>query len=174
MIEAGSDLALAGGTLQVPNAHAMRCLGELIGEHLAPGDVLLLDGDLGAGKTTLTQGIGRGLGHADPIQSPTFTLVNEHRLVPPVRDIAVLNHVDLYRLAEPDLAGIGFDDLLDTPGAVTVVEWPERAAATLPADYLLVAIEPDGTSRRVRLAAAAPGSRSAALRAAILAALATV
>ena len=147
----------------VASADAMRRLGEMIGALLAPGDVLLLDGDLGAGKTTLAQGIGRGLGLPGQIQSPTFTLVNEHRLAPPVRGIAVLHHVDLYRLGGGDLAGIGFDELVDAPDAVTVVEWPKCAVASLPPDYVVVAIAEDAGGRRVKVVGADPHGRSGRL-----------
>lgn len=98
-----------------------RDLGTKLAAELAPGTVLLLYGDLGSGKTVLTQGIARGLGiPADDVQSPTYTLVQEHdgpggRLV----------HLDLYRLEGAELASLGLDDLLEGEG-IKVVEWAER------------------------------------------------
>ena len=168
MSDAPPEIRLDHDTLVVASPDAMRRLGELIGGLLEPGDVVLLDGDLGAGKTTLAQGIGRGLGIPGAVQSPTFTLVNEHRLAPPLRGIAVLHHVDLYRLGNGDLTGIGFDELLDVPDAVAVVEWPERAVASLPPDYVVVAIEEDDGGRRVRVVAADPRGRAGRLANAIL------
>src|SRR5436305_2135610 len=104
-----------------------RRIGGRLAALLAPGDVILLEGPFGAGKTTFTQGIARGLGVTDDyITSPTFTLINEY----PGR--LPLYHVDLYRLDSAAQAlDLGLTDYLDSPG-VTVIEWPERAAALLP------------------------------------------
>ena len=119
-----------------------RALGESLAEELAPGSVLLLEGDMGSGKTVLAQGVARGLGICpDDVQSPTYTLVQEHegpggRLV----------HLDLYRLEGPDLDSLGLDDLLEGEG-VKGVEWSER----LP-------WRPAG-SRRLRLARGEGGGR---------------
>ena len=98
-------------------------LGKILGEALVPGDVVALTGELGAGKTCLTQGIARGLGVADgyKITSPTFTLINEY----PGR--ITLYHADLYRLAGlGDLADTGFEEYFHG-GGVVVVEWAEKA-----------------------------------------------
>lgn len=134
-------------TLHSPDVEATRRIGERLARALRPGDVLLLHGDLGAGKTALTQGIGRGLGVADRVQSPTFTLVNEYGADGRVPGITHLYHLDLYRLGGPDdLESIAFDDYLAAADGVTVVEWPERAGRHLPDAYLLVGLEilPDG------------------------------
>jgi tRNA threonylcarbamoyladenosine biosynthesis protein TsaE len=117
---------------------------------LTAGDALLLHGDLGAGKTTLTQGIARALGVRGPVTSPTFTLVSEHRLPKPVRGIERLYHLDLYRLNDPDeLETIGYDDYLSPPDGVTVIEWPERAGDWLPDRALIIEIERAGDDRRL-------------------------
>jgi tRNA threonylcarbamoyladenosine biosynthesis protein TsaE len=104
-----------------------RALGRDLAAELAPDGVLLLSGDLGAGKTVLTQGLAEGLG-IDPreVQSPTFTLIREHegpggRLV----------HVDLYRLEPGETGAIGIEELLAGPG-VKVVEWAERLPFEVP------------------------------------------
>lgn len=126
-------------------------LGELIGAWLRPGDVVLLHGDLGAGKTTLTKGIARALGVQDTVSSPSFALVNEYAL-PGFR----LFHLDLYRLNDPtDLESIGFAELTSTEDGIAIVEWPERASAMLPDRYLLVEITYAGEGRRnVRISGA--------------------
>ena len=123
---------------------ATRAIGARLGRLARAGDLILLHGDLGAGKTTLTQGIARGLGIAEPVQSPTFTLVAEHN-----GRALRLYRLDLYRLSgEADLDSFGFEDYLAPPDGVAVVEWPERAAGRLPDEYLLVRLEPHGEGRR--------------------------
>ena len=100
---------------------------------LKPGDVVCLEGDLGAGKTTFTQGLAKALGVEGRVTSPTFCIVQEHRAseVKPGAP-AMLVHMDLYRLhGEDDVIAIGWEDYL-ADGAVLVVEWPERAGFLIP------------------------------------------
>lgn len=112
--------------------------GEQFGERLAPGDLVLLKGDLGAGKTTFVRGLMRGVGSPAHVASPTFQLV---RVYPGRVQIA---HVDLYRLEdEADLVDLGLDELLDQ-GAV-VVEWGDRLEAP---EAALLSIEHLGGDRR--------------------------
>ena len=110
-----------------------RELGRRLSRELAPDALILLEGDLGTGKTVLTQGIAEGLG-IDPkeVQSPTFTLVREH-----VGREGRLIHIDLYRLAAEDLPSIGLDDWLADPQAIKVVEWADRLPWALAADLRL-------------------------------------
>src|SRR5205085_8531825 len=98
------------------------------------GDVVLLDGEFGSGKTTLAQGIARGMGiDARYVNSPTFMLVNEYRA-----GRNRLYHVDLYRLeGEEQVATLGLEDYFDGSGVV-VIEWPAEAVAWLPEERLLV------------------------------------
>jgi tRNA threonylcarbamoyladenosine biosynthesis protein TsaE len=134
----------------IAGAEAMQAFGGELAASLTAGDALLLHGDLGAGKTTLTQGIARALGVRGPVTSPTFTLVSEHRLPKPVRGIERLYHLDLYRLNDPDeLETIGYDDYLSPPDGVTVIEWPERAGDWLPDRALIIEIERAGDDRRL-------------------------
>jgi tRNA threonylcarbamoyladenosine biosynthesis protein TsaE len=110
-------------------------LGAALGAYLAAGDVVVLRGTLGAGKTVFTQGIGRGLGVREPIISPTFTLMREYHSgrVP-------LYHVDAYRLAGPAEAHtFGLDEYLYGDG-VTVIEWGERVEPLLPDERLEFAL----------------------------------
>ena len=94
---------------------------------LRPGDVVCLEGDLGAGKTTFTQGLAAALGVPGRVNSPTFCIVQEHR------GPLLLVHMDLYRLhGEDDVLAIGWEDYL-AEGAILVVEWPERAGNLIPA-----------------------------------------
>lgn len=124
----------------------MRALGERIGRGLTAGQVVLLVGDLGAGKTTLTQGIAVGLGVTDPVTSPTFVIAREHRSGP---GRPSLQHVDAYRISSLDeLVDL---DLADTDG-VTVIEWGDRIAPALESDVVVVTIarsDDEGDERRV-------------------------
>jgi tRNA threonylcarbamoyladenosine biosynthesis protein TsaE len=125
---------------------ATKRLGQRIGRMLRAGDVVLLSGDLGAGKTVLAQGIGAGLGVTDPIKSSSFVIMNEY-------DGAALRmyHADLYRLEDPrQVAELALDELAQH--GVLVVEWPERAPNELPLDHLEVRLSYEGAkSRRIEL-----------------------
>ncbi|MFM9105503.1 MAG: tRNA (adenosine(37)-N6)-threonylcarbamoyltransferase complex ATPase subunit type 1 TsaE [Chloroflexota bacterium] len=129
-LEAPRQLAVRSGSPE-----RTRDIGRLLARHLRGGDVVLLHGDLGAGKTTLTQGIGAGLLVSGAVQSPTFILIDEHE---PAPGGIGLHHVDLYRLDDArQLESLGFEEYLDPAGAVTVIEWPERAAGLLPETCLV-------------------------------------
>jgi tRNA threonylcarbamoyladenosine biosynthesis protein TsaE len=134
--------------LQTHSAADTQALGLALGRLLWPGAIVCLEGDLGAGKTCLTQGLGQGLGIDEPIISPTFTLIREYRGRLP------LFHVDCYRLSDPaDAWALGLDDYLYGDG-VTVVEWADRVQALIPADRLWIRLEYlDGDARRVTLTA---------------------
>ena len=112
-------------------------LAKRFAAELKPGDVVCLEGDLGAGKTTFTQGLATALGVPGRVTSPTFCIVQEHRAakLPNLPNLPnLLVHMDLYRLhGEDDVIAIGWEDYL-AEGAVLVVEWPERAGALIPAD----------------------------------------
>lgn len=126
--------ALADLDIVSHGADQTRRLGAHLGRFLQAGDLLLLEGDFGSGKTTFTQGIAEGLGiDARYVNSPTFTLINEYD-----GERAHLSHIDLYRLeGDEQVATLGLDDYLSGHG-VTVIEWPLQAAAWLPDEYLLV------------------------------------
>ncbi|HET9094613.1 MAG TPA: tRNA (adenosine(37)-N6)-threonylcarbamoyltransferase complex ATPase subunit type 1 TsaE [Solirubrobacteraceae bacterium] len=134
-------------------AETERFGAELAGR-LSPGDVVLLDGELGAGKTTLVRGAARALGVTDPVTSPTFTIGQRYRAAPPV---AYVSHVDLYRLAslrdeDPDLLA----DYIG-PDTITFVEWPEAGVREI--------AELGRVVQRVRLAHAGGDRRTIEARA---------
>jgi tRNA threonylcarbamoyladenosine biosynthesis protein TsaE len=112
-----------------------RCLAERIAALLEPGDVVLLEGDLGAGKTAFVQGVAAALGIEEPVLSPTFVIVREYEGALP------LVHVDVYRLQSPaQLADLGLEELLDGT-RVALIEWGDRVRALLPPDRLEIVIE---------------------------------
>jgi tRNA threonylcarbamoyladenosine biosynthesis protein TsaE len=126
------------------DAAETHALGQRLGSVLRAGDVVVLDGELGTGKTVLAKGIAVALGITDPVVSPTFTVVREYDAPTP------MVHVDVYRLDHlQELHDLGFDDLVGEE-AVTVVEWGDRVSAVLPNDRLRVLLEPgDGDDDRI-------------------------
>jgi tRNA threonylcarbamoyladenosine biosynthesis protein TsaE len=115
--------------------------GERFAARLKPGDVVLLYGDLGAGKTAFVRGLAKGLGaSADDVSSPTFTLIQEYT------GPTTLQHVDLYRLKPSEIEGLGLDELTDGK-AVVAIEWAERWNSP-PADSWIVRLQHEGEDRR--------------------------
>jgi tRNA threonylcarbamoyladenosine biosynthesis protein TsaE len=121
-----------------------RGLGERLGRALRKGDVVLLSGDLGTGKTCLAQGIGRGLECPTPVNSPSFVLMNEYG------GRETLFHVDLYRIEDvEELDDLGLWDYAER--GVLVIEWPERGAELLPGDGLVIEMRYGDIDRQRRL-----------------------
>jgi tRNA threonylcarbamoyl adenosine modification protein YjeE len=122
--------------LRTATAAATETAGEALAARLQAGDVVLIEGDLAAGKTTLVRGMVRGLGGEErAVSSPTFVLVQTYDCN--LRGVSALHHVDLYRLGEraADLRELGLEELLSDPGAVVAVEWPkDTLAAWIPRD----------------------------------------
>jgi len=134
-------------TITSHSPDATAAIGAALGRLLHPGDVILLQGQLGAGKTRLTQGLVQGAGSPDPVTSPTFVMVNEYR--GPLR----VYHVDLYRIERAiDADSLGLDEYLEGED-VTVVEWPEQAPDVLPPDHLHIALAHAGESDRTLIIA---------------------
>ncbi|WP_019138450.1 tRNA (adenosine(37)-N6)-threonylcarbamoyltransferase complex ATPase subunit type 1 TsaE [Peptoniphilus timonensis] len=120
--------------INLNNLEETEKFGIFLGENLRPGDVLCLNGDLGAGKTTLTKSIAKGLGIDDYVTSPTFTIVNEY-----YGDIN-LYHIDTYRLDDKiDVEYLGFDEYFYSDG-VTIVEWADKIRDALPEEYMEINI----------------------------------
>ena len=129
-------------SLQSQSTAMTHDIGRAIGANVDPGDIVLLSGSLGAGKTTLTQGIVWGLGSPEYARSPTFVLVNEYSASLPVY------HMDLYRLDTFDeVDGLGLDDYLYGDG-VCVIEWADKAPGYFPERHLLVTIRPVSDTER--------------------------
>jgi len=121
--------------LSIDSTQKMQELGAAIAQTAQAHDLLLLNGDLGAGKTTLTQGIGRALGIKRPVKSPTFTIVREY----PEAKLPLF-HMDFYRLENDDLSSIDLTNYLSEPGIV-VIEWPEVIQRELPKQFLEITIK---------------------------------
>jgi len=133
--------------ITVTSAEEMFNLGQSISTHLKVGDLLLINGPLGAGKTVLAQGIGKGLGITD-ITSPTFVISRTHTAAIP------MIHVDAYRLIDTDNPNLYLDDLdLDTENSVTVVEWGGIESARLNEDRLEITIDRTTEIRQVEIKA---------------------
>jgi tRNA threonylcarbamoyladenosine biosynthesis protein TsaE len=136
-----------------------RSLGRRLARLLRRGDVVLLQGPLGAGKTALAQGIGQGMKLTSAVSSPTFVLLARHD---PIDEASpALFHADLYRLTEVDqVADLAVDQ--QAADGILLVEWPERGLEALPADHLLIVIEPNATNpkeRRITIVAHGDGYR---------------
>ncbi|GBD23765.1 tRNA threonylcarbamoyladenosine biosynthesis protein TsaE [bacterium HR29] len=137
-----------------------RALGERLGRFLRRGDVVLLSGDLGTGKTCFTQGIARGLGVSVPVNSPSFLIMNEYQ------GRERLFHVDLYRIEDvEELDELGLWDYAER--GVLVIEWPERGADILPGDGLIVELRYGDRERERRFTFVPRGERGRELAAGI-------
>lgn len=131
--------------LPLADANATRKLGNVLGRSLPAGTVLLLEGNLGSGKTTLVQGIGEGLGIVEAIASPTFTLINEY-----LEGRIPLYHLDLYRLKPSEVAALYLEsywDGLENPLGIVAIEWAERLEQR-PPDYLQIRLTGAETAAR--------------------------
>lgn len=125
-------------TLHTLNQEETISLGEKIGSLLKKGDIIALQGDLGAGKTTITKGIAKALGVEENITSPTFCLISEYSGKMP------LYHMDVYRLeGADDFANLGTEDMLYGNG-VTLIEWSEKIMSELPKKTIILKLEATG------------------------------
>ncbi|GAB3268294.1 tRNA (adenosine(37)-N6)-threonylcarbamoyltransferase complex ATPase subunit type 1 TsaE [Chitinimonas naiadis] len=132
----------------LPDEAATLAMGELLSQAMRGGLTVYLEGDLGAGKTTLTRGILRGLGHVGRVKSPTYTLVE-----PYVVSNLYFHHFDLYRFADPlEWEDAGFRDMFN-PDSVCLVEWPDKAAGLLPAPDWTISLLPQAEGRAFTLVA---------------------
>lgn len=131
--------------ISLNNLNETEKFGIFLGEYLNPGDVVCLNGDLGAGKTTLTKSIAKGLGIDDYVTSPTFTIVNEYY------GKTDLYHIDTYRLDDKiDVDYLGFDEYFYSDG-VTIVEWAEKIIDALPEEYLEINIKSHDDERDLEI-----------------------
>lgn len=131
--------------ISLNNLNETEKFGIFLGENLKPGDVVCLNGDLGAGKTTLTKSIAKGLGIDDYVTSPTFTIVNEYY------GKTDLYHIDTYRLDDKiDVDYLGFDEYFYSDG-VTIVEWAEKIRDALPEEYMEINIKSHDDKRDLEI-----------------------
>jgi tRNA threonylcarbamoyladenosine biosynthesis protein TsaE len=129
------------------DAEATKQAGESFAAVLRPGDIVLLEGQLGAGKTTFTQGVGRGLGVSDRITSPTFTMVRQHDSVNDL-GITTMHHADVYRIATLDeVIDLALGELVEE-SAVALVEWGDIATSVFGRDVMTVAFLLDDVDGR--------------------------
>ena len=132
--------------IEILDPVAMKKFGQEIGVHLKPGNVLALVGDLGAGKTHITQGIAEHFGYLEEVTSPTFALVNEYETGAELPDLI---HFDLYRLEQPeDLLEIGWEDYLERD-VILIVEWADRFPELMPSGTMCILIEHLEKGRRL-------------------------
>ena len=143
-----SAAAVGERSVFLPDEAATLALGNRLARVIEPGLYVALSGNLGAGKTTLTRGILRGLGYQGKVKSPTYTLVELYNL-----SKLDLYHFDFYRLNDPqEWLDAGFRDYFE-PRNVCLVEWPERASDLLPVPDLRISLDAQGDGRRAQLGA---------------------
>ena len=145
--------------LATDSADATRDLAAAVARVCVHGDVLLLSGDLGAGKTTFAQGFGRAVGVDEPVTSPTFTLVRQYEMAPGPTGVRTLLHADVYRLDHlGEIADLGLGQLVED-GGVALVEWGDAAEPVLGAGALslLLEVAPDDDGHR-RIAVTGSGA----------------
>jgi tRNA threonylcarbamoyladenosine biosynthesis protein TsaE len=135
-----------------------RRIAAVLAKSLVPGDVIALDGELGAGKTCFVRGLAEGLGlDAQQVASPTFVLSHEYEPPDASPTGVTLVHIDAYRLHGADeLDAVGWQELIDRGDAIIALEWPSRVAAALPADRVHVRIEHVGETSRIVSISAPP------------------
>jgi tRNA threonylcarbamoyladenosine biosynthesis protein TsaE len=124
-------------------------IGKSLGKKCTGGDIFCLSGDLGAGKTTLSQGIAQGLGVKRNISSPTFIIVNIYKIKKNIKNIKKIIHIDAYRLKTlKELEGIGFFDFIKEKDGVIIIEWGEKIKKYLPKKYIKIKLKNISENKR--------------------------
>ena len=128
--------------VRIEGGEAQQRLGARLGPLLPEGCIIYLEGDLGAGKTTLVRGMLRGLGYDGTVRSPTYTLLESYQT-----EKGLVHHLDLYRLADPEeLEYLGIRDLCDGD-SILLIEWPDKGEGVLPPPDLVISINHQGEAR---------------------------
>jgi len=123
------------GTVITTSAEETRDLGEKLAQKIAPGTLVCLGGDLGAGKTTFAQGFLEGMGAGRPYVSPTYIIMKQHDLpTPTAQGVKCIYHVDAYRVEAKDLIHLGFAEWCADKEGIVILEWPEHVAELIPKD----------------------------------------
>lgn len=129
-----------------------RKLGEMLAAELQGGKVICLSGELGAGKTTFTQGLLGGLGLGGPFTSPTFLVIKEYIIKLQKSKIKKVYHIDAYRVGTKDILALGWEEMVANPGNIIIIEWADRVRELIPADALWIEFEwLDEEERRIIL-----------------------
>lgn len=136
----------------IHNVTELDLFAQSLAASLLPGDVLLLEGDLGAGKTTFTQHLARALGVQKNVNSPTFTIIKEYKGIYP------FYHMDVYRLGEESEEDLGFDEYFYGDG-ITVVEWAHLIAGQLPEEFIQIDLVHTGIENQRKLTLKVSGDR---------------
>ena len=123
-------------------------LGRRLAQEIIPHTIVCLHGDLGAGKTTFTQGLLEGLGALHPYTSPTFVIMKQYDLPAPVRGIARIYHADAYRVGEQDMASLGFAEWCADMNGIVILEWPERVKNLIPQNVLHITLTSNSETNR--------------------------
>lgn len=133
---------------EITSTEDMQALGEKLAASLKGGEVIELIGDVGAGKTTFTKGLAKGLGVSDDVQSPSFTLSRQYE----ADGGLMLSHYDFYRLSDPGILALELADIMSQPGNITVVEWADIVEGVLPENRITIKISsPTETDRSVEI-----------------------
>lgn len=127
-------------------------LGEELASELRGGEVLCLEGELGAGKTTFTQGLLKGLGAEGPYTSPTFLIMKEYEIKSKAKSlkpkVGTVYHIDAYRVGPDDILNLGWEEMIADPKNIIIIEWPERIEKILPEKFLRIKFEGLDEERR--------------------------
>lgn len=135
---------------QTRGAEETKALAKKFAENIRPGTLVCLSGDLGAGKTTFTQGILESLGAEGPFVSPTFVIMKQYDLKEATKNgIKRIYHADAYRVEEKDFDMLGFAEWLADPGGLAILEWPERIQSLLPEKRIEISFEQKNESERL-------------------------
>lgn len=142
--------------IEVSDVHEMNSFGQRLAGLLRAGDVIELIGDVGAGKTTLTKAIAKGLGVEDDVQSPSFTISQLYQ----VHDNLMLAHYDFYRLQDAGIMKQELAETVDASRTIIIIEWGDIVTGVLPNDRLSITITPTAElSRKVTILAGGPSSQ---------------